>query len=161
MFFSFLMTCRNRDNLKNVIDKLNFLVMEKYRRLCEGVQVQILYFLREIIKSSIPMADMICFSLLRQVRKYIIILLIQANYYCSDKWGDRYYLLHPLKHFLVPLVDCRWRFEPKERLALRISSLHLHRSENMALRTPCPRSSKAFRLWALLWWMFHVLMPFM
>lgn len=57
----------NRDNLKNVIDKLNFLVMEKYRRLCEGVQVQILYFLREIIKSSIPMADMICFSLLRQI----------------------------------------------------------------------------------------------
>jgi len=57
----------NRDNLKNIIDKLNFLVMEKYLKLCEGVQVQIIYLLREIIKNAIPMADMICFSLLRQI----------------------------------------------------------------------------------------------
>ena len=71
-FFHVLLS-RNRDNLKSVIEKLNFLVMEKYQKLCEGVQVQILYFLREIIKNSVPMADMICFSLLRQVSLILII----------------------------------------------------------------------------------------
>ena len=63
-FFTYLNYSTN-DGFKCLVAELNKLLLEKYHKLLEPVQDQMLWLTREMAKSGLPGADSVCWNMLR------------------------------------------------------------------------------------------------
>ena len=61
------MSMISRDGNKLPVDRVNFIIMEKFHKLLDTARVQVIFFVRECVRTGVAMADMLCFSLMRQI----------------------------------------------------------------------------------------------
>ncbi|RWS03044.1 integrator complex subunit 3-like protein [Dinothrombium tinctorium] len=61
------LTYVSRDGLAFVISSLNLIILERYTKLSESTRSQLLWLLREMIKTSINGTDSLVYNLLRQI----------------------------------------------------------------------------------------------